>query len=56
MKQGKAFIDQKRVEEEQRINSAIAALGVDWSPGPTPKNVQLEATFSPALGSAGARR
>ncbi|KFE59524.1 Carboxyl-terminal protease precursor [Hyalangium minutum] len=47
LKQGKAFIDQKRAEEEQRINSAIAALGVDWSPGPTPKNVQLEATFSP---------
>ncbi|WP_224366916.1 MXAN_5808 family serine peptidase [Hyalangium versicolor] len=47
MKQGKAFIDQKRQEEEQRINSAIAALGVDWSPGPTPKNAQLDATFSP---------
>jgi carboxyl-terminal processing protease len=47
MKQGKDFIEQKRVEEEQRINAAIAALGVDWSPGPTPKNVQLEATFSP---------
>lgn len=47
MKQGKAFIDQQRQEEEQRINSAISSLGVDWSPGPTPKNVQLEATFSP---------
>lgn len=47
MKQGKSFIDQKRAEEEQRINAAIAALGVDWSPGPTPKNVQLEASFSP---------
>jgi carboxyl-terminal processing protease len=47
LKQGKSFVDQKRAEEEQRINSAIAALGVDWSPGATPKNVQLEATFSP---------
>lgn len=47
LKQGKSFIDQKRAEEEQRINAAIAALGVDWSPGPTPKNVQLEASFSP---------
>lgn len=47
MKQGKAFIEQKREEEEQRISSAISALGVDWSPGPTPKNAQLEATFSP---------
>jgi carboxyl-terminal processing protease len=46
MKQGKSFIDQKRQEEEQRINSAISALGVDWSPGSTPKNVQLEAIFS----------
>ena len=45
MKQGKAYIDQKRQEEEQRINSAISALNVDWSPGPTPKNVQMEATF-----------
>ncbi|MDY7228431.1 MXAN_5808 family serine peptidase [Hyalangium rubrum] len=48
LKQGKAFIEQKRQEEEQRINSAIAALGIDWSPGATPKNVQLEATFSPS--------
>jgi len=47
LKQGKAFIDQKRVEEEQRINAAIAALGMDWSSGPTPKNPQLEASFSP---------
>jgi carboxyl-terminal processing protease len=47
LRQGKAFIDQKRVEEEQRINAAIAALGLDWSPGPTPKNPQLEASFSP---------
>ncbi|WP_224243937.1 MXAN_5808 family serine peptidase [Hyalangium gracile] len=47
LKQGKAFIDQKRQEEEQRISSAIAGLGVDWSAGPTPKNVQLDATFSP---------
>jgi len=47
LKQGKSLIDQKRAEEEQRISSAIAALGVDWSAGPTPKNVQLEASFSP---------
>lgn len=46
LKQGKAFIDQKRQEEEQRINSAISALGVDWSPGATPKSVQLETTFA----------
>ncbi|HLL03728.1 MAG TPA: MXAN_5808 family serine peptidase [Myxococcaceae bacterium] len=47
LRQGKAFIEQKRVEEEQRINAAISALSLDWSPGPTPKNPQLEASFSP---------
>ncbi len=46
MKQGKSFIDQKRQEEEQRINSAISALGVDWSPGATPKSVNLDAAFA----------
>ncbi|MCP3101074.1 S41 family peptidase [Myxococcus sp. K15C18031901] len=48
LQQGKAFIEQKRRDEETRINNAIAALGVDWSPGPTPKNVQLAATVSPS--------
>ncbi|SET32088.1 MXAN_5808 family serine peptidase [Stigmatella erecta] len=52
LQQGKAFVDQKRAEEEQRINAALAALGTDWSPGPTPKNVQLEATFSPSADQA----
>ncbi len=47
LRQGKAFIDQKRQEEEQRINAAIAALGIDWSAGPTPKTPQLEASFAP---------
>jgi carboxyl-terminal processing protease len=48
LEQGKAFVDQKRRDEENRINSAIAALGVDWSTGATPKNVQLAATLTPA--------
>jgi carboxyl-terminal processing protease len=47
LKQGKAFIDQKRQEEEQRINAAIAGLGLDWTTGPTPKNPLLEASVSP---------
>ncbi|NTX33755.1 PDZ domain-containing protein [Myxococcus llanfairpwllgwyngyllgogerychwyrndrobwllllantysiliogogogochensis] len=47
LQQGKAFIEQKRREEETRINAAIAALGVDWSAGPTPKNVQLTGTLTP---------
>ncbi|WP_163783239.1 MXAN_5808 family serine peptidase [Myxococcus vastator] len=47
LKQGKAFIHQKRAEEEARINAAIAALGVDWSAGPTPKNVQMAVSLTP---------
>ncbi|GHG64664.1 PDZ domain-containing protein [Comamonas sp. JC664] len=47
LKQGKTFIDQKRGEEETRINAAIAALGVDWSAGPTPKNVQMAVSMTP---------
>ncbi|AKQ64190.1 Carboxyl-terminal protease precursor [Myxococcus hansupus] len=47
LKQGKTFIDQKRAEEETRINGAIAALGVDWSAGPTPKNVQMAVSMTP---------
>ncbi|XXF76653.1 MXAN_5808 family serine peptidase [Myxococcaceae bacterium GXIMD 01537] len=49
LQQGKAFLEQKRREEEQRINTAIAGLGVDWSAGPTPKNVNLETRFSPGM-------
>jgi carboxyl-terminal processing protease len=48
LQQGKAFVDQKRKDEEGRINSAIAGLGVDWGAGPTPKNVQLATTLTPS--------
>ncbi|MHB8876552.1 MAG: MXAN_5808 family serine peptidase, partial [Myxococcaceae bacterium] len=44
---GRPFVEQKRREEEERISSAISALGVDWSPGPTPKAVQLAASLKP---------
>ncbi|QRK03968.1 PDZ domain-containing protein [Archangium violaceum] len=47
LQKGKDFVEKKRRDEEQRINSAISALNVDWSPGPTPKDVKLAATFSP---------
>jgi carboxyl-terminal processing protease len=47
LQHGKAYVEQKRREEEQRINAAIAALGIDWSEGSTPKSPQLEASFSP---------
>ncbi|MGQ0508134.1 MAG: MXAN_5808 family serine peptidase, partial [Myxococcaceae bacterium] len=49
LKAGKAFVAEKRKEEEGRIDNAIAALGVDWSPGETPKNTQLFATLKPGL-------
>ncbi|KFA93544.1 MXAN_5808 family serine peptidase [Archangium violaceum] len=48
LQKGKGFVEKKREEEEQRINSAIHALNVDWSAGPTPKDVKLAATFSPS--------
>ena len=47
LQKGKAFVEKKMAEEQQRIDAAIAALGVDWSAGPTPKDVKLAATFSP---------
>jgi len=48
LQKGKDFVEKKRSEEEQRINSAIQALNVDWSAGTTPKDVKLAATFTPA--------
>ncbi|WP_257459909.1 MXAN_5808 family serine peptidase [Archangium lipolyticum] len=48
LQKGKTFVEQKRREEEQRINSAISALNVDWSAGATPKDVKLAGSFSPS--------
>ncbi len=44
---GKPFIQERMDKEQERINDAIAALGVDWSPGPTPKAPQLQAILKP---------
>jgi carboxyl-terminal processing protease len=44
---GKPFIQERLEKEQDRINDAIAALGVDWSPGPTPKVPQLQAVLKP---------
>lgn len=44
---GRAFVQQKRNEEQQRISTAISALGIDWSEGATPKTVQLAASLKP---------
>jgi carboxyl-terminal processing protease len=47
LKAGKPFVEEKRRDEENRINGAIAALGIDWTPGVTPKNVQLLSVLRP---------
>ncbi|HEY8210859.1 MAG TPA: MXAN_5808 family serine peptidase, partial [Myxococcaceae bacterium] len=44
---GRGFVEEKRRDEEERINAAIGALGVDWSPGDSPKNPALVATLKP---------
>ncbi len=47
LEQGRTFVDQKRREEEERISNAISALGIDWTPGEPPKNLQLTSTLKP---------
>jgi len=46
---GKRFVLEKRQVEEQRIASAIGALGIDWSTGETPKKVELAGVLKPGL-------
>jgi carboxyl-terminal processing protease len=45
---GKGWVEQEKGQEQSRINNAIAALGVDWSQGARPKDVELTATVSPS--------
>ncbi len=45
---GKTFVLEKRQMEDKRIGDAITALGVDWAPGSTPKNVQLTSVLKPS--------
>jgi len=44
---GRSFVEDKRRDEAERINGAIGALGVDWSPGDSPKSPALVATLRP---------
>jgi carboxyl-terminal processing protease len=44
---GKGFLAERGLQETERINTAIAGLGIDWAPGPTPKSPQLVATLRP---------
>ncbi|HUM12274.1 MAG TPA: MXAN_5808 family serine peptidase [Myxococcaceae bacterium] len=47
LQSGKGYLQERGTQETERINTAIAALGVDWTPGPTPKVPQLLATLRP---------
>jgi len=47
LREARQFVEQKKRQEEERIDAAIGALGIDWSPGPTPKTPQLAATVKP---------
>ena len=47
LQSGKGYLNDRGVQEAERINTAIAALGIDWTPGPTPKAPQLLATLRP---------
>ena len=44
---GRAFVEQKQREEEERIDAAIGALGVDWSRGESPHSPLLAAVLRP---------
>jgi carboxyl-terminal processing protease len=48
MTDGKAFINDRRRQEEERIASAISALGIDWSAPEAPtRKTDLTATLKP---------
>ncbi len=47
LKAGKTFVLEKRQAEERRIADAITGLGIDWTAGETPKNVQLASSLKP---------
>ena len=44
---GKGYLQERSAQETERINTAIAGMGIDWTPGPTPKAPQLVATLRP---------
>ncbi len=47
LKAAHPFVEMKKRQEEDRIDAAIGALGIDWTPGPTPRLPQLAATLKP---------
>ena len=44
---GKSYLAERELQETERINTAIGAMGIDWTPGPTPRLPQLQATLRP---------
>ncbi len=44
---GRAFVADTTKKEDERIASAISSLGIDWTKGETPKNVQLSGVLKP---------
>ncbi|MDX2014846.1 MAG: MXAN_5808 family serine peptidase [Myxococcaceae bacterium] len=44
---GKKFVNDTSRKEEDRIANAITALGIDWSPGASPKKPSVESTLKP---------
>src|SRR5712692_7600462 len=48
LKAAHPFVEMKKRQEEDRIDAAIGALGIDWTPGPTPRLPQLAGTLKPA--------
>jgi len=47
LKAGKSFVLERRQMEEKRIADAITGLGIDWTPGETPKKVELTSSLKP---------
>jgi carboxyl-terminal processing protease len=48
----KPFVAERRSEEEARLESRLAALGVDWSSGPTSGTPQPVVSVTPAPGKS----
>ncbi len=44
---GTKFVNEKTKQEEERIAGAIAGLGIDWTPGETPKKVSIDSVLKP---------
>ncbi|MDP1921793.1 MAG: MXAN_5808 family serine peptidase [Myxococcales bacterium] len=44
---GAKYVAQKTKQEEERIAGAITNLGIDWTPGETPKKVSIDSSLKP---------